>query len=331
MLVLLELASETATKDALIPTLVAEPVAAVLGAYSAKKIAFMWELVYVCAPQHYGAVSCLTVGRPMFGWTFPAFGFMERVKPPTSTYETWKANRVERNVKIVARTRSSGDIELDTRAFQRTIDEVTAGVLIGPFFDLERVEFKEPCIAPRCGSWERHGGTEEPDVRNIDDLLCGEQNSTAGSTHSHRPTDVDGLVGQCRSVAQAFPKSRLRGWSSDFSKAYQQVPGEPPQLQDIVLAQYDPINLCVVFLVAFSSVFGSKTAPVKFARFPALFCELVARLFRLPATHCVDDMIFVETESAESSGKQCWDLLMRLAGWHMESPRLLSSPSLASR
>jgi hypothetical protein len=44
---------------------------------------------------------------------------------------------------------------------------------------------------------------------------------------------------------------------------------------------------------------------------------MVALLFLLPATHCVDDVIIIEEDGVADSGKLCWDLLMELCGWKM--------------
>ena len=257
----------------------------------------------------------------MIGWAPPAFGLMPRVKPPLSSYEDWKSGASDRNARILNRIKSSGDDELDKMAFEKTMDETSAGVLLGPFSCLSQLASPDPGLAPRCGIWEQHGEAEDPGVRNIDDLLHGEQNETAGCLMSHRPTDADALVAQVRAVAKKFPGSRLAGWSSDFSKAYKQVPGDPAQIFDLVLAQFDPFKLCLALFIPLSLVFGSKTAPLSFSRYPAALCEVVATLFLLPATHCVDDVIFIETLDAAVEGKVCWDLLMSLCGWLMSSSK----------
>ena len=96
-------------------------------------------------------------------------------------------------------------------------------------------------------------------MRNIDDLLLGEHNSTAGTVSSHRPTDVDGLVGQLRAVTLAKLLRKLRWWKSDFSKAYKQVPAPPNQMQWVVIVQWDPTTGDAAFFLTLSQVFGSRT------------------------------------------------------------------------
>ena len=200
----------------------------------------MRELWFLSVPADYSAVAALCTGLPMLGWAPPAFGLLPRVRPPSDTFSSWKATAVARNEKLIGRARASGDGELDAKAFAKIMQEVEAGVLLGPFYSLNQIPSDCPGVAPRCGIREQHGEAVERDVRNIDDLLAGQQNTLAGSVFSHRPTDADALVAQCRAVAEKFPSSRLQGWSSDYSKAYKQVPADPKQCLELILVQYDP-------------------------------------------------------------------------------------------
>ena len=170
-------------------------------------------------------------------------------------------------------------------------------------------------LAVRAGIWECHGDTVTPSVRNIDNLLSGEQNMTGGTTHAHRPTDVDGLVAQGRAVATQFPSSKLAGFTSDFSKAYKQVPDDPDEYGVITLVQWCPHRRRPVFFATRCQLFGSKTAPLNFARFPAWCCEAMAVLFGAPLTHCVDDMICIEQQSSISCARTCWLAFAKLCGW----------------
>ena len=301
----------------------------VLNAYGKKNIVLHRELAFVCLPEDYSAIACLVTGLPMIGWAPPAFGNLPRVKPPANSLEDWLPDRSERNSKLLGRIRGTGDPELDSIAYAKTSEEVAAGVLLGPFRP-DDLSFLCPCIAPRCGIWECHGNAETPGVRNIDDLLAGGQNSVAGSTFSHRPTDVDALAAQTRAVSERSPLSPLLGWTCDFSKAYKQVPGDPSQLHLLVLAQFNPVSLCADLFIPLTQVFGSKTSPINFARFPAVLIFLVAVLFMLPASHCVDDVIFIEEEGIAYSGKCSWDALMTVLGWKMAADKDTHPASLFS-
>ena len=87
-------------------------VAAVLRSYDVKHVAFMRELTLVCCPRDYAAVSYLVVGLPMLEGAPPAYGLLERVRPPMASYDEWRGGREMRNLKVVNRIRSSGDSNL---------------------------------------------------------------------------------------------------------------------------------------------------------------------------------------------------------------------------
>jgi hypothetical protein len=78
-------------------------VSAVLKAYCVKRVAFMREVVHLCSPEDYAAVSMLVMGLPMLGWSCPAFGLMDRVNHPNQSIEDFTSTRILRNSKIIER------------------------------------------------------------------------------------------------------------------------------------------------------------------------------------------------------------------------------------
>ena len=309
------LAEATRDEDIRIRELAHPSVRRVLEAYHPKNLAFMREIGYVCGCDDDEVVLRLFVGLPMVGWAPNARGLMRRTRPPLCTIPEWLDGRVARNRKLVHGIRGSGDYRLDYKAYQKTIDEVNQGTMQGPFYDIDAVPIDRPCIAPRVGIWEAHGSAVEPSVRNIDNLLLGEQNFTVGTRAAHRPTDADALVGQARVVADTFPDVELAGWCSDFAKAFKQIPADPQQVGYVVIAQWDPVSATVAFFVCHCQVFGSKSAPLNFSRFPAWCMQVLAALWAIAASHCVDDVISIERRSTASSARDAWLFFADACGW----------------
>ena len=135
---------------------------------------------------------------------------MNRTLPPTSSIDEFLSDREPRNASLIATVRSSGDSQLDRAAFDKTLAVAAAGTMLGPYTSLSHVPVDDPAVAVRKGIWEQHGDAEEASCRNIDDLLHGEQNGTAGTTTSHRPTDADSLIAQTRAVDE-FLRTILKG------------------------------------------------------------------------------------------------------------------------
>lgn len=309
------LAAAYADEDKAILEYVHPYVRNVLCAYGVKTLAFMREVGDICGCLDDEAIIYLAIGLPLLGWAPPARGLMSRVRGPECCISDFLEKKSERNAKLIKRLGSSGDNEVDVAAFQKTMEEVKAGVLDGPYASLEATKLTHPCVVPRHGIVEMHGDAVEESIRNIDDLLAGEQNMTVGTLSAHRPTDADGLVAQTRASCERFPSYKLVAWKSDFSKAFKQIPFRPDQHDYVVVAQYSPAAGCVVFFRVFSQVFGGKSAPLNFSRYPAWLTECMVVLFCVPMTHCVDDAITIEREVTAHSGRECWMILTKLCGW----------------
>jgi len=294
-------------------------VVTVLKAIGVKNVVFMREVAFACGSRDIASPALMLIGLSMIGWAPPADGLMERMRKPEASVEDFLAGREARNAKILKAMKSSGDTELDTEAYKKTLEERERGVLCGPYASMEELPFTDVALVPRHGIWEQHGGAVERSCRNIDDMLVEEQNSTVGTVSSHRPTDPDGLVSQTRAIRCRFPKAPLVGWPCDLEKAYKQVPGNPKQLQWIIIVVWDPAEGKPVFFVAFCQLFGGKSPPLNFARYAAWIVEAAAVLFGLPATHCVDDIIGIEPVDRATSGNMAFKAFCSLAGWKISA------------
>ena len=83
----------------------------------------------VCNCSDDEAVLRLFVGLPMLGWAPDARGLMKRCRPPDCAISDWLCDREARNFRILRGIRSSGDADLDIKAYQKTLDEVRQGAL----------------------------------------------------------------------------------------------------------------------------------------------------------------------------------------------------------
>ena len=75
----------------------------------------------------------LAIGLPLLGWTPPARGIMSRRREPECSVAEFLDGRTEGNSNLIQRLISSGDKEVDSAAFQKTLEEVKASVLEGPY------------------------------------------------------------------------------------------------------------------------------------------------------------------------------------------------------
>ena len=280
-----------------------------------KNLAAMRELAFIYTPRDWGAVPYLATGLPMVGPSDAVGGMLARSVSQEYTVDEFAAGWEAQQATALSQVKPSHDGELDRRAYAKSQDERKRGVLVGPFRKLSELPVTKPCLIPRHGVWEQHGGSAEPTVRVIDNMLAGGQNGTAAYSTTHRPADGDAICAQQRAVQEAYPSSATAGWTSDFAKAFKQVPHLPFFKFLCVIAQWCPAEKCVHFWLALSQLFGGRLAPQNFARYPAWFTEILASALAIPVQHCSDDMLGMERFETVWSGWAAWRKLASTLGW----------------
>ena len=70
-------------------------------------------------------------------------------------------------------------------------------------------------------------------------------------------------------------------------------------------------------MVPFTQVFGGRSTPLNFSRYPSWCCYAMAVLGALPTEHCVDDIIACERASTILSGWRLWHRFADLCGWRV--------------
>ena len=171
-------------------------------------------------------------------------------------------------------------------------------------------------MVPRNAIWEQHGMATEPTVRLVDDMLMGEQNATVGYQSTHWPADLDAVTGHTRYAAELF-QDALAMFTSVFAKAFKQIPHWSFLRRFVALAQWNPVAMKLMFFYPFTQLFGVRSSPGNFARYPACCCYAIAVLALIPAAHCVDDMLVVERASTIATAWVFWRTFADCCGWRV--------------
>ena len=83
----------------------------------------------------------LFCGLPQHWWAMPAPTMQLREAPPEYPIEALRTDCGNRNSKLISRCRPSGDDKLDNAAWEKTQEELSSEMILGPFFDFQDVPF----------------------------------------------------------------------------------------------------------------------------------------------------------------------------------------------
>ena len=199
----------------------------------------MREVTFVCQGLDFNLVLDSVFGLPMLGWARHSPIMLQRQSEPPRAELPSKAEVVEQNQIALTRAKPSYSPVLDRLAWEKTQKEFEHFSMMGPYYSLAQLPDGDPRLLNRFGILEMHGGATEESCRVIDDGRSRGHNADSANTAAHRPADLDLLAAVCRLIAETFPHEPMSGFPSDFKSAYRQVPSDPGQALDFVIASWD--------------------------------------------------------------------------------------------
>ena len=108
----------------------------------------------------------------------------------------------------------------------------------------------------------------------FDDFLEGGKNATVGYQFTHRPATLDNVAASMRAMSEEFTEP-MEFFTSDFAKAFKQVPGVAELLHLAVVVQWDLPHSKPAFMIPYTQVFGGSVHTFEFCQisFVVLLCH----------------------------------------------------------
>jgi len=170
----------------------------------------------------------LTGSVPLTGVFDPSF------KPAVLTECELCERSSESNKAIYHSVRSSGDSEVDTVVFQKTLEERDAGWLRGP------IPFRE--LGRGCVLSRRFGLKQPNKVRLIDDFSKSNINATVQTPEAPRPHSTDVIASLALALLLGAGGRKVLGKTFDLKSAYRQLGIHPNSLNCSYIACFDPVS-----------------------------------------------------------------------------------------
>ena len=272
-----------------------------------KRLILLKEIIETEGHPDKGVFEELAFGTELTGCV-PSTGVFDPVFKPALITSEELAERAESSNKAIFRSvRSSGDAEVDTVVFQKTLEERDAGWLRGP------VPFHE--LGKGCVLSRRFGLKQPNKVRLIDDLSKSNINSTVQTPESPRPHSTDVVASMALAVLLGASNRNVVGKTFDLKSAYRQLGIHPNSLSCSYIACFDPVNRQPAVFQMLAVPFGGSRSVYSFLRIVRLIWWIACKCLAVMWSNFYDDFVTLSFEEDAERTSTTVELLFNLLGW----------------
>lgn len=262
-----------------------------------------------------------SLGLPFVGRAAHSFVMPLKATRPSMSVQEQLQQAPQRNQRLLASVRSSGDLELDRASLQKTQQELDDGLMLGPWEASALPEWVA-VVSRRFPIWEHHGAQPTRKCRNIDDMSESLLNNTVEDFETYIPHGIEHVLALVRCLREIFPAATdLAGYTADFKAAYRQIAISPAQHKFQGIASWDCKKNQVMVGVLTALAFGSRRSPTNWGRLVSLLMTIAWRHLSLLLLDYVDDTNGVEPAFCADSGRQAWLDLMEVFGLKLDAKK----------
>ena len=289
----------------------------VLGMVQRVDVALLHVLAEVAGSPDPDMAAAFAVGLPAVG-DIPPSGWWPAACQPSEvdlnemSHAAWNAQ-----VEADARRAATSPLRAGEAAavWERTIQEVRAGLMQGPF---TRQQIDDAYGAGTYRAMLRFGVLQNGKVRACDNARASLHNDGTSTFESLVCEGADFPARACMLYARLareleVPMPTMAGGTDDLADAYRHVPSNAPNMTVVVLA--DPVTGTPYYFTLPGFNFGLRAAVLQFNRFPELMTAVARRLMNIVCSHYFDDYVVVEPLRSARHAQHCLATLHRLVGF----------------
>ena len=191
----------------------------------------------------------------------------------------------------------------------KTLDEVKAGALVGPF-DLSEIPDSYPLS-------RRFGILQGSKLRCIDDYSRSSVNSSVQTCESPKPHTLDVYAALCVLVMSScgHPNSKWLGRTFDLTGAYRQCAVHHESRPYAHIAVRHPSTGDIKAFRMLALPFGAVRSVHSFLRISASLWFLLVKEFLVLATNYFDDFVTLAEDIEAPAVTACVHMFFKLVGW----------------
>ena len=303
--------------------------------YHNKKLATLQHLLEDFTPEwpDRKLVSDIISGFQLTGHQPYTGVFEKEVDLNTMAVETLRQSSDLNNTALMARTKTAGCPDLDKLAWSKTLEELEAGWLQGPYDSVDQIKDQVGLDAPHIS--RRFAITQGQKIRLIDDYLESNVNATYSCEDKLTLMDVDFIAAILRvveaclsgeaSILQDLDVTVGSHWNSapwlgttiDLKSAYKQLSVKSSELWASVVSVFDPIRQRPVLFIQSALPFGASASVLNFNRVSRYLWYLGTKFMKFIWANFFDDYPIISSQHLAKPTLAAAHLFFGLLGWEV--------------
>ena len=248
--------------------------------------------------------------------------FEEFSVPPSITIrELVATSRSRRDLmaKRIERMGRDSDSRMAEAIYAKTLKEVKAGTMSGPFSGEALTQKLGPFwnLVPSFGLHQGYDDKNEPKYRRIDDHSASLNNQAAGRLQKIPMSMVDYVMSMVKGLTGGTSES-LHLCTEDMKGAYRQIPLADSNSSLSVTGVYCPRDKSAHFFLMHGQPFGAGHSVPNFYRVAEFVNRVIIRHYKVLMDHFFDDFYMVSKSSESKTSAFCLRETFRLLGFTLD-------------
>ena len=286
------------------------------------RVALMEHLSRLLRIEDTGVPILCIRGMTIVGPALESPFFEDFPIPPSITIKELVSTARGRRGLMVRRIERMGrdsDPELSKSIYAKTLKEVKAGTMSGPFSE-EELDLNIGKFWNLVPSFGLHQGYDEqggPKYRRIDDHSASLNNQAAGRLQKIPMSMADYVMSMVKGLREVTSEP-IHLCTEDMKGAYRQIPLADSNMQLSVTGVYCPHEQSAHFFLMHGQPFGAGHSVPNFYRVAEFINRIIIRHYKVLMDHFFDDFYMVSKSSESTTSAFCLRETFKLLGFVLD-------------
>jgi len=286
------------------------------------RVALLEKIGRLLKVEDSGVPLLCVKGMTIVGPALESPFFEEFTVPPSITIRELVATTRSRRdlmIKRIERMGRDSDFKMAEAIYAKTLKEVKAGTMSGPFSVESLTQKLGPFwnLVPSFGLHQGYDEKNEPKYRRIDDHSASLNNQAAGRLQKIPMSMVDYVMSMVKGLTGVTSET-LHLCTEDMKGAYRQIPLADSNSSLSVTGVYCTRDKSAHFFLMHGQPFGAGHSVPNFYRVAEFINRVIIRHYKILMDHFFDDFYMVSKSSESKTSAFCLRETFRLLGFTLD-------------